>query len=99
MKTCLRIRAGLRHSAPRVVDRGVVEAPAYDAVVVPSDMSTITIRFSPLNTQVSSVSMESVDRVVVESPVSDVMPVVELDMLQRRASLRYSTHRGRRCRT
>ena len=34
------------------------------AAVVFSDMSTITSQFSPLNPQVSPVSMESVDRVV-----------------------------------
>ena len=45
-----------------------------------SDMSTITSRFSPLNPRVSPVSMEIVDRVIVESPVSDVALVVDLCM-------------------
>ena len=58
-----------------------MESPEFDAVVVPSDMPTITSRFSPLNPRVSPVSTESVDRVVVESPVSDDVPIVELDML------------------
>ena len=44
-------------------------------------MSTITSRFSPLNPRVSPVSMESVDQSDVESPVSDDVPIVELDML------------------
>ena len=43
-------------------------------------MSTITSRFSPLNSPVSLVSMESVDRVAVESPKSDLAPVVHLDI-------------------
>ena len=58
----------------------VVESPEFDAGVVSSDMSTITSRFSPLNPRMSLVSKEIMDRVVVESPLSDVMPVVDLDM-------------------
>ena len=58
-----------------------MESPEFDAVVVPSDMSTIMSRFSSLNPRVSPVSTECVDRVVVESPVSNDVPIVELDML------------------
>ena len=58
-----------------------MESPEFDAVVVPSDMSTITSRFSTLTPWVSPVSMESVDQLAVESPVSDDLPIVELDML------------------
>ena len=60
-----------------VVDRGVVESPEFDTVVVTSDMSTITSRFSRLNPRISPVSTESVDQVVVESPVSDDVPFLD----------------------
>ena len=53
-----------------------MESLELDAAVVCSDMPTIRSRFSPL---VSPVSMESVDRVVVESPPSNVALVVHLD--------------------
>ena len=76
-----------------------MESPEFDAAVVSSDMLTITSRFSTLNPQVSPISTEIVDRVVVESPVSDVAPVVDSDMLPVRAGSRRSALRGRRCRT
>ena len=44
-------------------------------------MLTITSRFSPLNPREYPVSTENVDQVVAEWPVSDDVPVVELDML------------------
>ena len=62
-----------------VVDWGVVGSLDLDAAVVCSDMSTIRSRFSPLNSLVSPVSMESVDWVVVESPPSNVTLVAHLD--------------------
>ena len=58
-----------------------MESPEFYAVVVPSDMSSIMSRFSPLNPRLSPVSTASVDRVVVESQVSDDVPIIELDML------------------
>ena len=45
-----------------VVDRGVVDSPVSDAVVVPSDGSTVTCRFTPLNSKGSPLSPEVVDR-------------------------------------
>ena len=59
------------------VDRGVVASPELDAAVVDLDMSTITSRFSPLN---SPVSMVSVDQVIVELPTPYDAPVVPLEI-------------------
>ena len=61
-----------------IVDRGVVSSEELGEVV-PSDISTLTSRFQPLNPRQSPVPMSSEEQVVVDEYFPDTSPVTSLD--------------------